>query len=218
MTRLVKEAPPSGPATEKRPTDTRDTETGEEATVATAVSDPCISPSKRAAFKKLWSVVSSLLTVAAVAGWFLYLRPVSLGGDVTYVRVAGISMEPLLHSDDLVLVSKRADYHKGDIVAFQIPEGEAGAGVYIIHRIVGGSAERGFILQGDNRDHRDVWRPKPADIAGAYLFKVPGARHILPRLLTPLGVASFAGILTLLVMLGGDEEDDKKRRYGQTRF
>ncbi len=208
MPRLVKEAPPSRPDI-----DNDDVETGREPTTATAVCDQRSPTTKRGTLKKVWSVVSSLLTLAAFVGWFLYLRPVSLGGDVTYVRVAGISMEPLFHSDDLVLVRKQAEYHKGDIVAFQIPEGEAGAGVYVIHRIVGGSPEEGFVLQGDNRDTADLWHPKPEEIAGAYMFKVPGARHILPRLLTPLGIASFAGILTLLVMLGGEDEPKKHHRF-----
>jgi signal peptidase len=181
-------------------------QTDREGNVATAISDQRTSLDRRAAFKKFWSVFSVLLTVAVAVGWFAYLRPASLGGDVTYVRVAGISMEPLFHSDDLVLVTKKPDYSVGEVVAFRVPEGYSGAGALVIHRIIGGSAEEGYILQGDNRDTRDLWQPKPTDVAGTYMFKVPGARHVLPRFLTPLGIAAFAGILTLLVMLGGDDK------------
>ena len=59
-------------------------------------------------------------------------------------------MQPTLYEGDLAVVRQQSSYEEGDIVAFRVPEGEDGEGAIIIHRIVGGDAENGFILQGDN--------------------------------------------------------------------
>jgi signal peptidase len=60
------------------------------------------------------------------------------------------------------------------------------AGAQVIHRIVGGNAEQGFVVQGDNRTAPDVWRPKPADIVGAKALRIPSAVVVLQFLRSPL--------------------------------
>ena len=44
------------------------------------------------------------LTTALFLAWFLLLRPVTLGGPVGYVIVAGVSMEPAFHTGDLAVL------------------------------------------------------------------------------------------------------------------
>jgi signal peptidase I len=69
--------------------------------------------------------------LGAVAAW-LALAPAQVGGAVTYVIVAGASMEPHIHAGDLVLVRSAPLYHVGDVVAYQNRE----MGRVVLHRII----------------------------------------------------------------------------------
>jgi signal peptidase I len=116
-----------------------------------------------------------LATSAALCAWAVSLAPQFLGGPAGYVIVAGNSMEPALWNGDLALVRERPSYDVGAVVAYRVPSGEAVSGSLVIHRIVGGSASRGYSMQGDNRSGKDIWRPKRDDVVGALWFKVPHA-------------------------------------------
>src|SRR5919199_1700391 len=93
--------------------------------------------------------------------WVHYLLPQSLGGRAAYVLVSGQSMLPRYKTGDLVLVERRPNYHRGQVIAYRVPKGDPMAGAQVIHRIIGGNAKHGFVVQGDNRTAPDVWRPKP---------------------------------------------------------
>ncbi len=148
-------------------------------------------------------LVGWALFVAVVTAWAIFLRPDFLGGPATYVIVAGHSMEPKLHSGDLVVTRRQHTYHRGEVVAYRIMKNQAGAGALIIHRIVGGSARDGYVTRGDNRNYRDPWHPKPRDIAGRMELHVPrlGLLPIFSH--TIVGMALIAAIAGLLVLLGG---------------
>jgi signal peptidase I len=133
------------------------------------------------------------LTTALLLAWFLLLRPVTLGGPAGYVIVAGVSMEPGLHTGDLAITQRRADYQVGDVVAFST------AGGVVIHRIVGGDADLGFITQGDNREQPDLWRPRPNDIVGAAWILVPGAGNALAFVRQPAILASLVASVVFFV-------------------
>src|SRR5436190_24342339 len=137
--------------------------------------------------KALW-VATVLL---ALLFWAQYLRPESLGGNAGYVLVSGQSMEPRYHTGDLVLVERRQSYRPGQVIAYRVPKGDPMAGAQVIHRIIGGDAEHGFVVRGDNRTAPDVWRPKPRDIVGAKALRLPNAIVVLQYLRSPL----FLGIL-----------------------
>src|SRR5687768_2881473 len=106
-------------------------------------------------------LLRGLIATGLVAVAYVLLAPPAVGGSTGYVVVVGKSMEPTLEHDDLVLVRKASDYRRGDVVAFRIRAGEPAAGTMVIHRIVGGSADDGFVTRGDNTDESDVWRPRP---------------------------------------------------------
>jgi signal peptidase len=145
----------------------------------------------------------SLALLGVLAGWFLLLRPTLLGGPASYVIVYGESMEPTLHSSDLAVLQKRSDYGPGDIIAFRVPEDEFGDGGMIIHRIVGGNAEEGYIVQGDNKERPDFWRPTDDDILGGMWFSIPGGGRVLAFLRQPLILGSVVGGLGMLSVLSG---------------
>ena len=144
--------------------------------------------------------LSVVLAAVAFAGWFVVLRPHSLGGPATYVMVSGRSMKPALHGGDLVVIRKQDTYASGDVVAFRVGKG------IVIHRIVGGSAEGGFVTQGDNMTAPDPWKPTGEEILGEMWVHVPGAGRLLGYLRAPLPLATLAGWLTLvLVAVGGQK-------------
>jgi signal peptidase I len=133
------------------------------------------------------------LTIALFLAWFLVLRPVTLGGPAGYVIVAGVSMEPTFHTGDLAITQRRAAYQVGDVVAFSTEGG------VVIHRIVGGDADQGFITQGDNRDQPDLWRPRPGEIVGAVWILVPGVGNALAFVRQPPILAALAAAIAFLL-------------------
>jgi signal peptidase I len=149
------------------------------------------------------------LTVALIVAWALLLRPQLLGGPAAYVIVSGASMEPNLANGDLVLATKKVSYRVGDVVAYQVPKGEPGEGALVIHRVVGGSESVGYLTQGDNRQGRDLWRPRPSDVIGSVSIRVPRAGLLFALMRTPLGLAAFAGLAVFLFVSAGRRRDSQ---------
>ena len=125
--------------------------------------------------------LAAAILLAAITGPLLWLLlPASVGGRTSWTMVVGHSMEPTMYPGDLV-VTRTAHYEIGDVVVYSIPDGTPGEGVMVIHRIVGGDAASGFITLGDNRDIRDPWRPRPADITGEAWRVIPKGGWVLVR-------------------------------------
>lgn len=146
-------------------------------------------------------VLSWIVLVLVMAVWAVTLRPTQLGGPATFVVVSGDSMEPTLHSGDLVLLRAQDSYDVGDIATFAVPEGEPGAGALIIHRLVD-TAGDAWVPQGDNRDRVDEWRPTDDDIKGELWVHVPrGGEHLMMVLQPPLLAAIAGGIATMWFLM-----------------
>lgn len=137
------------------------------------------------------------ITSLLLGAWFLFLRPGSLGGPADYVMVAGVSMEPTLKSGDLAITHSQETYRPGDVVAYRIPEDDFAAGAMVIHRITGGSAQGGYILQGDNSAAADLWRPKVEDIEGRLWLRIAGGARVVRSLRSPFVAASLATLFAL---------------------
>jgi signal peptidase len=147
--------------------------------------------------------------------WFVELRPTFLGGTTTYVMVFGSSMEPGLHSGDFIIATKSDEYEVGDVIAFKIPEGEAGAGSMVIHRVIGGNGETGYKTQGDNRPEQDLWAPTDADVQGEKLFLIPKAGVAITALRNPVVIALVAGgLVFLVVVLDRSKKGDQSELAG----
>jgi signal peptidase len=156
------------------------------------------------------------LVVVVVVVWALLLRPQFLGGPVGYLVVSGVSMQPTLGHGDLVLTRKQASYGVGDVVAFRIPAGEAGAGSVVVHRIVGGSAANGYVTRGDNRTMPDVWRPRQPDVVGERWLRVPGGGRVLAFVRAPFALALLSALLaSWLVAPGLAKSPPAARRDGE---
>jgi signal peptidase len=165
------------------------------------------TPRRWIGLKRAWNVVSMLLVIAACVFWAMFLRPQSLGGPAGYVLVSGKSMLPLYQTGDLILVRHKQTYTIGDIIAYRIPKGDAMAGAQVIHRIIGGNATHGFVVQGDNRTAPDVWRPKPGDIVGSAQLKIPQAVVLLQYLRSPLLLGLLAASFVFVFLLTGGKNE-----------
>lgn len=157
--------------------------------------------------------IAGLLAVAVVlAGWWVFLRPESLGGSITLVTVTGQSMEPGMSTGDLAVARKGSGYAAGDVVAFRVPRDDGEQGGVVIHRIVDGDPETGFRMRGDNNDFYDPWAVTADDIAGEMVLHVPGAGRVVMTMADPaLAGATFAALTAFLILMGsgrkGDEPD-----------
>jgi signal peptidase len=155
-----------------------------------------------------WIVLSLIPAFA----WFFTLRPASLGGPAGYVMVRGVSMLPTYVGGDLIVTHKTKNYAKGDIVAYKVPKGDFGAGIVVIHRIIGGDAQHGFIIQGDNNPDRDSWRPLPKDIVGKSFVRLPRVGIVLAFLHAPVPMASLAAGLVVAFILFPDDKKKKAKK------
>lgn len=154
-------------------------------------------------------LLGMLAVVLILAGWWFWFRPEALGGTTTLVTVSGISMEPGMYTGDLAIVRKTGDYDAGDVVAFRVPTEDGEQGGVVIHRIVGGDAESGFRMRGDNNDWHDPWRPRPEDVTGELWLHVPGGGRIVTTMADPLVAgATFAAMTTFVIVLGGGRKDE----------
>jgi signal peptidase len=158
----------------------------------------------------------SLLVVVAAAGcWVVLLRPTGLGGPATYITVTGASMEPTLHTGDLVVLRSDDDYAVGDVVTYRIPQGEVGAGDAVIHRIVDRNRDGAFVTRGDNRSGVDPWTPVAADVLGREWFTVPGAGKVIGHVARPPVFAALGGgVAAVFVMLGDGRQGGRRRAGG----
>ena len=166
---------------------------------------PRKSPLRRAV-----GILSWVVALTLAVGWVAFLRPAGMGGPAGYVIVSGESMEPLLHTGDLAVVTRETNYDVGDVVAYRIPAGDVGGGMLVIHRVIGGSIDDGLILQGDNRDTPDMWRPQAEDVVGSLRVYVPHAGTALFLLRTPLVIAGVAGFLGFWVVATSGERKAKE--------
>lgn len=118
-----------------------------------------------------WVGVLALLVLVAVF-W-----PARWGGWIGFISVSGHSMEPTFATGDLAVTMRQPGYRIGDVIAYQVPAGQPGAGGRVIHRIVatrGSNVGLVFITKGDNNPTSDVWLPHVQDVMGRVVFRVPG--------------------------------------------
>lgn len=156
-----------------------------------------------------WISTALTLLLAAAAWWVL--APPQLGGSTSYVVVYGISMEPKLNRDDLVLVRHRSEYHVGDVVLYR----SADLGRSVLHRIIRRDGSR-FVLKGDNNNFIDSSRPAQQDVVGELWLRVPGGGKVLGWIRQPRNAAVLAGLAALLTGSGaGVRASRRQRRRGE---
>ena len=147
-----------------------------------------VAPRERLRSAVGWAGTAAIVAVLVWFGW-----PSTLGGCTTLTIVSGRSMEPTYVTGDLV-VSRCGVPEVGDVVVYTPPDLERGR---IIHRVVAGDAATGWVIQGDNNDFLDPWRPHVDDVLGIARLHVPGLGRVASILLDPWAW------LSLVVVAGG---------------
>jgi signal peptidase len=108
-------------------------------------------------------------------------------------------MEPTLQPGDLAIARCGAP-QVGDVVAYRpFPDKAA----VVIHRIVGGDAATGWLLQGDNNNFVDPFRPVAAQVKGTMVMSVPKAGSVLSFLGAPLVWVSMLLIAGAILLWPG---------------
>jgi signal peptidase I len=151
--------------------------------------------------RRLMSGVTLVVFLLIAAAWVVAFRPQALGGPARYLVIRGDSMVPTYVSGDFVVLHTQSTYHAGDIVAYRVPKGEIGAGLLVIHRIIGGDAAHGFAVKGDNNPAPDPWRPRQADVVGSAWVTIPGVGQAIVAIRSPLMVAALAAAIVVAVVL-----------------
>ncbi len=162
--------------------------------------------------RRNWQVGLGLLGLAAFAAAWLFLAPTRLGGSTVYSITEGISMQPLLHKDDLALLRTQSSYRVGDVVLYESPVLHRP----VLHRIL--VIQNGhYFFKGDNNDFVDPGYATRAELVGKLWVRVPWVGKAVGWLGKPMHAALFAGVVVLLVLLGGAPvaRGRRKRRRGE---
>lgn len=139
----------------------------------------------------------NILTWLLVAGSVAILLGGLLGRPVLVAAVPTTSMTPVLRPGDLIPILPEwgAEPEVGQIIVFKTPSDPT----WIVHRIIGGDSETGFITKGDANPVQDPHPVFPKDIAGfvpqvgSTALHVPGLGSLsLGR--TPLSNPIFAAV------------------------
>jgi signal peptidase I len=124
-------------------------------------------------------------------------------GRVGYVVTNGISMEPLYHTGDLVVIAPASSYHVGEIVAYH---GDLDGHTVVLHRIVGGNATSGFLMKGDNNHSIDPLHPKASQVIGRAVLHVPK----VGILMTSPEIRALLALVIVVVLVGMVVEPRRK--------
>ena len=156
--------------------------------------------------RRLGSVCVGSILAALIVGLLYLFWPSSLGGCSTLTIVSGQSMEPTYHTGDLVW-SRCGEAAVGDIVVYS-PPGHDNS--HVIHRIVDGNGDDGWILQGDNNDFLDPWQPDDSYIVGIARVHIPGMGTILYSLGNPCIWISLVLVAAAIYLWPSDSDDGEE--------
>lgn len=155
------------------------------------------------------SILAALSLFLFLFIFWITLAPTRLGGPVTYVIVDGNSMEPRFRRGDLVLVRSESNYGVGDAVVYRNAE----MGSYVFHRIVGVELDR-FILQGDNNEWLDSYKPGADEIVGKLWLHVPALGKSIEWMRVPLHTAVMVGALGAFLMFDTFKKPSQQKQRG----
>jgi signal peptidase I len=130
------------------------------------------------------------------AGLWIFFGPEKLGGSSTYSITSGISMQPLLHKNDLALVRAQPSYHVHDVVLYQSPTLHKP----VLHRII--LIQNGnYFFKGDNNNFVDPGYATRSELVGKLWLHVPAVGGILGWFSKPAHAAVLAGLVVMLLVL-----------------
>jgi signal peptidase I len=154
-----------------------------------------------------FKVVGGVVVGAIALGLWVFFAPTKVGGSTTYSVTSGISMEPLLHKNDLAFVRSQSSYHVGDIVLYQ----SSVVHKPVLHRII--LIQNGnYFFKGDNNGFVDPGYATRSELVGTLWFHVPKVGVVLGWLGTPAHAALLAGFAVMVIALTGSTTKSRRRR------
>jgi signal peptidase I len=142
-----------------------------------------------------------VLTAAAAA--VVLLAGLVLSGRLTVVITHGVSMQPLYHQGDLVVVQQAPSYQVGQVVAYRVPSRH----LLVLHRLIAERQDH-LAFKGDNNQSVDPWHPEPAQLVGHAIVHIPQGGLWLQRATSPPVISVAAGLL----LVGGGADYGRRRR------
>ncbi|GIE94052.1 hypothetical protein Ari01nite_15170 [Paractinoplanes rishiriensis] len=130
-----------------------------------------------------------ILGMAAIVAWAV------MTARLSYVVTHGVSMNPVYYQGGLVFTVRADSYEVGQIVAYH----GSSPGQRVLHRIIGGHGDTGFVLKGDNSQSVDPLKPTADELIGRAVLHIPKVGTWLEPLLGPSGL----GVIGFLVVSGG---------------
>src|SRR5450759_5028576 len=118
-------------------------------------------------------VLSDLAMTLAVEEW-IFFGPQKLGGSSSYMIIRGVSMNPSIHSGDLVIVRERSSYPIRAVVAYR----DTLAKQNVLHRIIAIKGGR-YTFKGDNNPGSDAFQSSKAQLIGEKWIQIPYAGRAL---------------------------------------
>jgi signal peptidase I len=158
--------------------------------------------------------ILTLIVVAAivVAGFF------SVRGEMPFMPVFGSSMEPTLHSGNLILIEKTppSQVKVGDIIVFKVPAAirdHYGYPAIVAHRVTKVNTEHGFTFRtkGDNAGD-DPFTVRSQDLKGTISQQIPYVGLPLLFLQSEQGLIFVVVALSLFAVYLFAEEIGQGRR------
>jgi signal peptidase I len=166
----------------------------------------------RILLKVINGVVTGVLILVIGGSTFLAFSARKSGDAIPNVlghkvlNVVSGSMEPTIHTGDVIIVKPLADPAKeledGDIITFRSREK---ADMLITHRIIGtvmvNGQVAGYGTQGDANEAPDLALVEPQQVVGRYRWRVPYFGYVSNFMRQPAGVIAIV-ILPGLILIG----------------
>jgi len=149
------------------------------------------------ALRRLLSAILVMLAALILLGAGLVLT-----GRNAIAITHGISMNPVYHQGDLVVLARSSTYQVGQIAAYRIPSRDK----VVLHRIVAGD-DTGFTFKGDNNQSTDPAHPSRHQLVGRAVFSIPGGDIWLHRIALLLVIGLVATLL-----FAGNGANRRRRR------
>jgi signal peptidase len=133
-------------------------------------------PHVGAAHARLRPLLGRLVSLLLMVGLLLSMVVVYGMMDNRWYKVVGVvgdSMSPTIEMGDLIFLTRPEVVEVGDIGVFQVDQRA------VTHRIIGISADGGYLTQGDANPTPDDWEGADVDLVGIYRFRVPWLGRLL---------------------------------------
>ena len=141
---------------------------------------------------RTWRIISWVLTLGVIA-LIVLLWPARFGGSTSFTIVSGTSMEPTYFTGDFI-VARTGGYEVGEVLIYQIPEGDPGEGHLVVHRLEEILDDGQMIFLGDNKDHVDPWHITEEDVVGRAVAHFPGVGRFFTSNLVWFVLAALLGV------------------------